>query len=57
MPAPRCARRSRARARSKSLAAAEGRIERLQAQLKIASDAAHGKESAVAAAEARAHAR
>lgn len=39
-----------------SLAAAEGRIERLQAQLKIASDAAHGKESAVAAAEARARA-
>lgn len=39
-----------------SLAAAEGRIERLQAQLKIASEAAHGKESAVAAAEARARA-
>lgn len=36
-----------------SLAAAEGRIERLQAQLKIASEAAHGKESAVAAAETR----
>ena len=39
-----------------SLAAAEGRIERLQAQLKTASEAAHGKESAVAAAEARARA-
>ncbi|MDD3353992.1 DNA-binding protein [Zoogloea sp.] len=39
-----------------SLAASEGRIERLQAQLKVASDAAHGKESAVAAAEARARA-
>lgn len=39
-----------------SLAAAEGRIERLQAQLKVATEAAHGKESAVAAAEARARA-
>ncbi len=39
-----------------SLAAAEGRIERLQTQLKTASEAAHGKESAVAAAEARARA-
>ncbi len=47
---------SKARQIETSLAAAEGRIERLQAQLKIASDAAHGKESAVAAAEARARA-
>lgn len=47
---------SRARQMETSLAAAEGRIERLQAQLKTASDAAHGKESAVAAAEARARA-
>ncbi|MBS0346024.1 MAG: DNA-binding protein [Proteobacteria bacterium] len=39
-----------------SLAAADGRIERLQAQLKVATEAAHGKESAVAAAEARARA-
>ena len=45
---------SKARQIETSLAAAEGRIERLQAQLKIASEAAHGKESAVAAAEARA---
>lgn len=37
-----------------SLAAAEGRIDRLQAQLKVATEAAHGKESAVAAAETRA---
>ena len=47
---------SRARQVETSLAAAEGRIERLQAQLKTASEAAHGKESAVAAAEARARA-
>lgn len=47
---------SRTRQSETSLAAAEGRIERLQAQLKVASDAAHGKESAVAAAEARARA-
>ncbi len=47
---------SRTRQIETSLAAAEGRIERLQVQLKTASDAAHGKESAVAAAEARARA-
>lgn len=47
---------SRSRQTETSLAAAEGRIERLQAQLKVASEAAHGKESAVAAAEARARA-
>lgn len=47
---------SRARQIETSLAAAEGRIERLQVQLKTASEAAHGKESAVAAAEARARA-
>lgn len=47
---------SRTRQIETSLAAAEGRIERLQAQLKVASEAAHGKESAVAAAEARARA-
>ncbi len=47
---------SRARQVETSLAAAEGRIERLQVQLKTASEAAHGKESAVAAAEARARA-
>ena len=47
---------SRTRQIETSLAAAEGRIERLQVQLKTASEAAHGKESAVAAAEARARA-
>jgi chromosome segregation ATPase len=45
---------SKGRQLETSLAAAEGRIERLQAQFKTASEAAHGKESAVAAAEARA---
>lgn len=47
---------SKSRQIETSLAAAEGRIERLQAQLKVATEAAHGKESAVAAAEARARA-
>ena len=47
---------SRARQLETSLAASDGRIERLQVQLKTASDAAHGKESAIGAAEARARA-
>lgn len=47
---------SKTRQMETSLAAAEGRIERLQAQLKVATEAAHGKESAVAAADARARA-